>query len=286
MRKSIRHLLLVGLVASILGVGVGLAPGSARAYHTYKTRLLDDTAYSLHRREARLGLMQLSYGILDWLQVTTHTFPWILGTIFQEVAPNVELKSTFYNKRKLALSASVGFLTGTIKQTDNTKVRYYLVPVALAASVRVHSDISVHLSARMTAADFLSGTQVGGTDIEGAAVVNIAQLWGVFEWRLTRVTAFTLTVRWVPYAGRVTFQGDIDIGDDTAGTIEGEIGTRLKNSYSFVPGFVFSWARANLKLGVGYGDLFLPGIGLVVPGAFPRAGTPTPVVEFDVFVRF
>jgi len=36
----------------------------------------------------------------------------------------------------------------------------------------------------------------------------------------------------------------------------------------------------------GYGDLFLPGIGLVVPGAFPRPGTPAPVLEFDVFVRF
>jgi hypothetical protein len=65
-----------------------------------------------------------------------------------------------------------------------------------------------------------------------------------------------------------------------------EIDTPLKNTYAFVPGFVFSWARANIKFGVGYGDVFLPGISLVVPGAFPRAGTPTPVVEFDVFVRF
>ncbi|MGB8222116.1 MAG: hypothetical protein WCF10_05990 [Polyangiales bacterium] len=286
MRPSLRKLLLVGVAASLLGVGAGFAPPSARAYHTYKERLLDDTAYSLSRREARLGLMQLSYGIFDQLQVTTYTFPWILGAIFQEVAPNIELKSTFYDKRKFALSASVGFLTGTIKQTDDTKVRYFVVPVSIAASVRINSAISVHTSTRLTGTKFPGGTQAGGNEIEGALVVNIMQLWGVFEWRLSRVTAFTLTARWVPWASNTVVQGDINIGDNTDGTIEAELRTQLQNAWAIVPGFVFSWARTNLKLGVGYGDLFLPGIGLVVPGAFPRVGTPTPVVEFDVFVRF
>lgn len=53
--------------------------GSARAYHTQRVRLLDSTAYSLNRREVRIGVMELGYGAIDELQITTYTAPWILG---------------------------------------------------------------------------------------------------------------------------------------------------------------------------------------------------------------
>ena len=53
------------LLAGLTSAGMGLHPSSARAYHTYQERLLDTTAYSLQRRRVRLGLMNLSYGILD-----------------------------------------------------------------------------------------------------------------------------------------------------------------------------------------------------------------------------
>jgi hypothetical protein len=286
MRKSLGKLLLVAVAASLV-TSIGPWPSFARAYHTHKERLLDDTAYSLYRREARLGLMKLSYGIVDQLQVSTYTYPWILGAIFEEVAPNMELKSTFYDRRKLALSASVGFLTGTIKQTDDAKVRYFIVPVGAAASVRATSRISVHVGSTFTAADFSGAAQAGGNDVEGAAVANLLHTYGMLEWRLSRVTAFTLIARWVPYVSDSVLRGDITIDDDTGGTIEAEISTEeLKNAWAIIPGFVFSWARANIKLGAGYGDLFLPGINLVVPGAFPRPGTPAPLLEFDIFVRF
>ena len=90
MHQRIRnHLLLVVLAVGLTAGAWGAHPSSARAYHTYKTRLLDTTAYSLHRREARLGLMKLSYGIFDQLQVSTYTIPWLLGLILEDVAPNL-----------------------------------------------------------------------------------------------------------------------------------------------------------------------------------------------------
>ncbi|MBW2551176.1 MAG: hypothetical protein JRE73_10480 [Deltaproteobacteria bacterium] len=121
------RLLLVAIVVGFILGGSGFAPSSARAYHTYEERLLDSTAYSLQRRRFRLGLFKLSYGIIDQLQVTTYTMPWLLGLIFEDVAPNIQLKSTFYNRKRLALSASLGFLSGTIEQVEgveSTKVRY------------------------------------------------------------------------------------------------------------------------------------------------------------------
>ena len=282
MLRRIRNtLLLVALLASLSWTGMALDPGSARAYHTYETRLLNTTAYSLHRRRARLGLMQLSYGILDQLQVTTYTMPWILGAIFETVAPNLELKSTFYDRRRLALSASVGFLTGTIVQTDDSKVRYFLMPIALSSSVRINSDVSVHLGTRFTAVTGGANSQPGGDQVEGAAVIDLLQLWGMFEWRLSRVVAFTFTVRWLPYASDAVINGSL--GGNPSADLELQVAAdELRNAFAVVPGFVFSWDRANLRLGVGYSDFFVDGFYLVVPGDVLRNIAP----ELDIFVRF
>jgi hypothetical protein len=280
--RAKRTLLLVALVVGVTSVGAGFHPSSARAYHTYKERLLNTTAYSLSRREARLGLMQLSYGIIDQLQVTTWTMPWILGAIFQDVAPNLELKSTFYDRKKLALSVSAGFLTGTVEQPENTKIRYFLFPVSLASSVRINSDVSTHFGARYTAVDGDADTQPEGTAVEGAFVVDFLQLWGMFEWRVSRVVAFTFTVRWVPYVSDVVVNGTVDAGNPTiSAQLQGDL-SELRNAFAIIPGFVFSWERANIRLGVGYSDFFVEGFYLVVPGEVLS----NVAFEFDVFVRF
>jgi hypothetical protein len=280
--RAKRSILLVALVVGLTSAGMGLGPSSARAYHTYKERLLDTTAYSLQRREARLGLMNLSYGIIDELQITTYTMPWILGLIFEDVAPNIELKSTVYDRRKLALSVSAGFLTGTILQPNDTKIRYFLLPVAAAASVRMNSDVSTHFGVRYTAVNGDASTQPEGTAIEGALVVDFLQLWAMAEWRLSRVVAFTFTLRWVPYVSNLVLNGNVDAGNPTINAqLQGDL-SELRNSFAIVPGFVFSWDRANLRLGVGYSDFFVEGFYLVVPGEVLSNVS----VEFDVFVRF
>lgn len=282
MFRRIRNtLLLVALLAGVTSAGLGLVPNSARAYHTYEERLLNTTAYSLHRRRVRIGVMQLSYGIIDQLQVTTYTMPWILGAIFEDVAPNLELKSTFYDRRRLALSVSAAFLTGTIAQGDDTKVRYFFMPIALAASVRINSDVSVHVGTRFTAITGGADAQPGGDQIEGALAIDFLQLWGMAEWRLSRVVAFTFTVRWVPFVGNAVVNGSI--GGNPSATLDLEVAVdELENAFAVVPGFVFSWDRANIRLGVGYSSFFVEGFFLVVPGDVLSNIAP----EFDVFVRF
>lgn len=289
MRRPNRKLFLVVVIAGVISGGSSFVPSSARAYHTYKQRLLDTTAYSLDRRQFRLGLFKLSYGIFDRLQVTTYTAPWLLGALFEDVAPNLELKSTFFNHKRLALSGSFAFITGTIEQisdVEQSKVRYYLFPLSLASSVRFNHWISTHLGFIYTGVTGEANSSPGTTDIEGAAVVDVFQLWAMVEWRLSRVVAFTFTVRWVPWVSDTIVRGRLT-GDqsnpDIGVGIEIEF-IDLTNAFSVVPGFVFSWKRANIKLGVGYGDFFVESLGfpLVVPGSVLNNIAP----EFDVFVRF
>jgi len=280
-RRHALQLVAALLLSGLTWAGMGLDPSPARAYHTYEERLLDTTAYSLHRRRVRLGLMNLSYGIIDQLQVTTYTMPWLLGAIFQDVAPNLELKSTFYDRRRLALSVSAGFLTGTLLQSDDSKVRYFLMPLSLASSVRINSDVSVHLGARFTAVTGDAESEPEGSDLEGAVVVDFLQLWAMAEWRISRVVAFTFTVRWVPYVSDLKVNGSIG-GNPSADLELSASLAELQNAFAIVPGFVFSWDRANIRLGVGYSDFFVDGFYLVVPGDVLSNVSP----EFDVFVRF
>ena len=130
----------------------------------------------------------------------------------------------------LALSVSAGFLTGTILQTDDSKVRYFLMPIALAASVRINSDVSTHFGALYTAVDGDADTQPEGTAIEGAVVVDFLQIWAMAEWRLSRVVAFTFTIRWVPYVSDVVLNATLDAGNPTlAAQIQGDL-SELRNA--------------------------------------------------------
>lgn len=280
-RRHALQLVAALLLSGLTWAGMGLDPSPARAYHTYEERLLDTTAYSLHRRRVRLGLMNLSYGIIDQLQVTTYTMPWLLGAIFQDVAPNLELKSTFYDRRRLALSVSAGFLTGTLLQSDDSKVRYFLMPISLASSVRINSDVSMHLGARFTAVTGGAESQPEGSDLEGAVAVDFLQLWAMAEWRISRVVAFTFTVRWVPYVSDLKVNGSIG-GNPSADLELSASLAELQNAFAIVPGFVFSWDRANIRLGVGYSDFFVDGFYLIIPGDVLSNVAP----EFDIFVRF
>lgn len=280
MRQVHWHIFLVAVLCAATWAG----PSSARAYHTDKIRLLDSTAYSLPRRDLRLGLMKISYGIIDQLQVSTYTMPWLLGLILEEVAPNLELKSTFYDRRRLALSASFGFVEGAYQDAlTKTEVRYLLYIAKLASSVRLNSRLRLHIGGQYTATDFVGEAEPADTDLQGAAVVDLLQLWGMFEWRLSRVVALTLTLRWVPWASDVLVRGEVVIDPNTGATVGINVEfVDLTNAYAIIPGFVFSWKRANIRVGVGYGNFFIEGFGLVAPASALHNVSP----EFDVFVRF
>ena len=281
-RRHALHLVAALLLSGLTWAGMGLHPSPARAYHTYEERLLDTTAYSLHRRRVRLGLMNLSYGIIDQLQVTTYTMPWLLGVIFQDVAPNLELKSTFYDRKRLALSVSAGFLTGTILQTDDSKVRYFLMPISLASSVRINSDVSVHLGARFTAVTGGAESQPEGSDQSKAQ--SSSTFFSSGRWPNGDSLAWSRLHS--PSAGSpmsaTSWSMAVSAATRPPTSSSRSTDARLQNAFAVIPGFVFSWDRANIRLGVGYSDFFVDGFYLVVPGDVLSNVSP----EFDVFVRF
>ncbi|HET6415173.1 MAG TPA: hypothetical protein VFG22_02670 [Polyangiales bacterium] len=301
MHPSLRKHLLVAVICT-MSAGASAVPSKARAYHTYKERLLDTTAYSLERREFRLGAMKLSYGIFKYLEISTYTVPWLAGLFLEEFetigSPNVEFKSTLINRNRFALSVSVEFLWGRVSSCTNpmlnpdgqlctteaefSTVNWLVYPISVTSSVRINSRISIHIGGQYTATQATGGTRPFEGDISGSAVVNMLQIYGMFEWRLSRVVALTVTTRWLPYVSQTVVRGQIVVDDDTGATIGIQADILDNNAFAVIPGAVFSWNRANIRLGVGYGAFFVEPVGLVVPASVLSSISP----EFDVFVRF
>jgi hypothetical protein len=108
------------------------------------------------------------------------------------------------------------------------------------------------------------------------------QIYGMFEWRLSRVVALTLTTRWLPYVSQPVVRGEFVIDGDTSANIGVQLDVLDNNAFAVIPGAVFSWNRANIRLGVGYGAFFVEPVGLALPASVLNNISP----EFDVFVRF
>jgi len=301
MHPSLRKHLLVAVICT-MSASASAVPSKARAYHTYKERLLDTTAYSLERREFRLGAMKLSYGIFKYLEVSTYTLPWLAGLFLEEFetigSPNIEFKSTLINRRRFALSVSVEFLWGRVSSCTNpmlnpdgqlctteaefSTVNWLVYPINVTSSVRINSRVSIHIGGQYTATQATGGTRPFEGEISGSAVVDMLQIYGMFEWRLSRVVALTLTTRWLPYVSQTVVRGEFIVDDDTGATIGIQADILDNNAFAIIPGAVFSWNRANIRLGVGYGAFFVESVGLVVPASVLSSISP----EFDVFVRF
>lgn len=294
MHQGFHRLLLVALLC-VAVAGGSAVPSSARAYHTAKERLLDTTAYSLDAREFRLGLMKLGYGILDRLQLSTHTVPWLVGLVLEDFttfgSPNIELKSTLFDRRRFALSASAAFIWGRvvsctdlpcIDDGDFAGVDYLVFPINVTSSVRINPWISVHTGAQYTATDAVGDAEPVDTEVSGTAAVDMLQIYGMLEWRLSRVVALTLTVRWLPYVSNPVVRGELVVDENTGAIVNLQVDILDEHSYAIIPGAVFSWKRANLRLGVGYGTFFVEAFGLAVPPSVLGYVSP----ELDVFVRF
>ena len=166
---------------------------------------------------------------------------------------------------------------------EESTVRYYVTPLSLAASVRYNWRFSSHIRGTYTATQGDANAGLGFEELGGSAVIDLFQLWAMFEGRLSNVVAFTFTVRWVPWVSDTIVRGKFS--GNPGGEIQLEIELiDLKNAFAFIPGFVFSWRRANIRLGVGYGDIFANFLG--IPLAVPREVLKGVSPEFDVFVRF
>ena len=255
-------------------------PSPASAFHSDEERWLDTTAYNLRGREFRLGMLKWSAGIIDQVTISMYTLPWIITGILRGWGPNVEVQYMFYDRKGLTLSLRAAVFYGNPEQDNGVRVRYLDVPVTFATSYRINDTWSVHGDINGSYANVFAGETQDDQEIQGTLVASQVHLAAMVELRVSKVTAFTLTGRYLPWISDAVVDGQVDASDVSTLFFDLQFAFEdFKNAWNIVAAANFSWKVVNLSVGIGYGDYFIPGMALVIPG-------PIPVPQFDLFFRF
>ena len=267
--KALRLLTAGATLAAVL-----LGAQSAQAFHTKEQRITDDTAYTLRKRDFRVGMWKLQYGLWEPFLLGTHIWPWLFQTA------NLHLKWRYWQNDTVALGLGGGLFyvdTSNFQKVDadagNAKI--LVAPAELSASFRIDDRFTWSVVPVWTTVIVDGAINVEA--LEGAArgAVSNFQLTSTFEWRVSRVTAFTAHWRHLVFQ-RTTLSGDFVSHPDAYTTIEVKAAgltddLDFKAASSLLLSAVFSWETFNFRIGVGYGHYNVPGVNFVLgePVVFP-----------------
>jgi hypothetical protein len=219
-----------------------------------------------------LGPLQLGVGLWRF-QLSTRTAPWILGAALGKLMPNLgadfmvldrwgftlTLRGSFYyvNSRKLA-------------GDDDDVVSLFIVPATVSASWRVNDNHTLSLHLKYVRVMVSADAQEEDVTLEGGGLADNFQMEASWLWRFSEVSALLSYVRYLPYQGDPVFQSTIPIDDQTTAEVDAKADVQsMQHSVAGGISGVFSWKHFNLRAGLAYGALFLPGPGLVLPLKYP-----------------
>ncbi len=243
---------------------------TATAYHTDKERQTDFSAFTLQAKQGRIGLFQIEYGIYDWWTVGSYTAPWLLIPFTGQFSGDAYTKFKLIDSNGWAVSIrpTMFYLRvrdlkiGNIQDADFDAS---LFPVS-ATLTRVF-DKRWTLSLETTWVQMLVGadaTSVDNAQALGAAAQSNFQLALNAEYRINKVIALNLITRYVPFVTNARFTSTAQVDEFTTAEINaGAEFEDLENAFIIQPGVTFSWKRFNLQLGIGYGNIFVPGLRIV-----------------------
>jgi len=261
-------------VTLLLGSVLSAAP--AQAYHSDEVRLTDRSAHALQQWDFRVGVWKAEVGLLNGLQVTTYTLPWIFKMVNAFVKYEIVLGAGF----SIAPRLGIFRLDSSSIDEDMDPIVLTIAPFELTGSYRF-SDFTASLGIIYTFVGVAA--ELEESEIRGAVAVTNLQLTSTLEWRLNRVTALELHARYLAFQDvSASTSTTVDIDDYTSlevhGAIESDIAD-VSNAFSIVPSIAFSWGSFNLRLGLGYGNFNVPAVNFVVPVA-------TVVPDFDLYWRW
>jgi hypothetical protein len=280
-RRGRNSLLPAGVVAAC----VALSPKIARADHTEVDRQTEVSAFTLQAQQARIGLFKIEYGILDRWMVGTYTLPWILMPILKGPVLNLNTKLRFLDVGPWHLAGRLGYFYANVHELESSSVddgsfRGGILPVTLQSSFV--------FSPRWTASGELTWVQAfvhadaespSESSVGGAVGVSNFQVALSAEYRFSQHVALNLLTRYAPYVQPLQLTTDVQVGTDTEVQVQAEVESDNTNAFLVQAGVTFSWGIWNLRAGVGYGNVFIPGPQLV-------AAYRTIVPDFDFYVRF
>lgn len=261
------------VVACLVAAACTLTPNRAHAYHTRDEAPIWFTGHVLPRNSVQLGLGSVAYGALDFLQVETAPIGFALPLFTGDFAPNINVRVGVRYFDPVFFSFGIGAVYVHLSDAHEEALgeelggsldtELWSMPMIGAVSYHPTDEllVSSDLSYFVTNNSARAATDTGSS----TALLASSSLQGglTAQYALGRVFAFTLKSRMVFWAPQIPIDVTGDV-DGTTVTLAGnvEVAT-VEGAFQIIPGIAFSWSFFNLRLGAGYGNLFLPTLGLV-----------------------
>jgi hypothetical protein len=246
--------------------GLITAPSAAEAPEAERPRLDEHTALTIEKHQVKLGVLSFDYGILDGLSVGTDPPAWAARATLSVVVPNLHLKAALVRRERFWITGQVAAYYASLTKSDSAEGSLVALPLSLFGSFYVRPRIGLHGEATYNVVTAFGTGDISRASVSGGAVGRTFQIGAMGEYRLSRVVAFTLRGRVQAYTGPVAFNADSGVGGNSRVTIDARQTPADAHPWMVVAGATFLWKHVYLSAGVGYGNYFLPGIDIAVPG--------------------
>jgi hypothetical protein len=242
-----------------LALAFAARTAAARLPPDDERRLDEGTALTVGAQTLKLGVLSFDYGIIERLSVGIDPPFWAFRLAAPIFIPNAHLKFAAIASRRFWLSGQVGFYYADITHNGSSG-SLTVIPFSGLASVGVAPWFWVHGDVTY---DFVTASGAGDldrADIGGSAGARAVQVGALLEWRLAPVFALTLRGRYQVYTGRLAFSGTAQADDYTTASVDARLTPRHQHPWVVVPGIALLWRHVHLTAGVGYGNVFVPGV--------------------------
>jgi hypothetical protein len=250
------------------------------APHPSDGRSINGTGYTLPQGEIELGPFFMGVGIFDWLTVGTMPAPWIVAPILGGYSVNLSFKGGIPIGRYVNLGLEIDPLYLNIDTTD-TVTQGWIVPVNLAGSLHPDTRQSYTLGMRYVAVEGVNDSKVDNQEIAGTALTRALQVNAQAQYQLTGAVAIYVQGALQVWEQQLQVSGNSQVDDSTSVEVNGEASsTNHARPWYAVVGTHLRFGVVNLRLGVGYGNIFVPRLGMssrLYQGVVP---------DFDFYVRF
>lgn len=243
----------------------------------------DYTAYTRPKGRFALGPLKIEHGIIDEIMVGTYPLPWFAFPVLKTPIPNgyLKLKSFWGGPFTLALGGGLTYVNGkaVAQLADKSASASALSTVAeVDASYRFGERFTLSLGLDYAHLRAIGNSGDEATNVEGASTAHTYSTRAFGEWRLSRVFALTLLLRYLIYQSPINASATSNTSAITVSADLSAESTKQRH-FTIVPGVSFVFNRWEISTGVGYGVFYLPVLGLATTKAWP-------VVDFAFAYRF
>lgn len=257
------------LAATVACAVIATTAGAERA----ENRRTDFTAYTRPRGRLAVGPLKVEHGIIDEIMIGTFVPPWFAFPWLNVPVPTAYLKvrTSWWDPVTLSLRGGLAYVDSkaVAELADEQASGSALSTTAeLVASWRIDDRYSVSVGLDYAHLHAVGDTAYEATSVEGASVSHTYSVRVFGEWRLTRVFALSLLVRYLIFQSPIRVKSDSQGGGiTTVGDVSAE--STMQKRWTAVPGVSFVWPSWELSAGVGYGVYYLPVLGLASSKALP-----------------